>query len=43
VLAAWFKQANESNASINGTNLKEKTLHNATHPTFQLSMDGSTD
>jgi hypothetical protein len=30
-LAAWFKQANESNESIHGTNLKEKALHNATH------------
>jgi hypothetical protein len=26
-LAAWFKQARESNASIDGTHLKEKALH----------------
>jgi hypothetical protein len=26
-LAAWFKQAYESNASIDGTNIKEKALH----------------
>jgi hypothetical protein len=26
-LAAWFKQACESNASIDGTHLKEKALH----------------
>jgi hypothetical protein len=30
-LAAWFKQACESIASIDGTYLKEKALHIATH------------
>jgi centromere protein B len=31
-LAAWFKHARESNASIDGTHLKEEALHMATHP-----------
>jgi hypothetical protein len=26
-LAAWFKQAHERNASIDGTHLREKALH----------------
>jgi hypothetical protein len=30
-LAAWFKQAGEGNASIDGTHLKEEALHIA-HP-----------
>jgi hypothetical protein len=29
-LAAWFKQAHDSNASTDGNNLKEKALHIAT-------------
>jgi hypothetical protein len=29
-LAAWFKQACESNASIDGIHLKEKALHDVT-------------
>jgi hypothetical protein len=30
-LAAWFKQARESNASIDGTHIKEEALHIAAH------------
>jgi hypothetical protein len=30
-LAAWFKQSCESSAFIDGTHLKEKALHIATH------------
>jgi hypothetical protein len=39
-LAAWFKQARECNASIDGTHLKEKALHIAAClgiPNFQVS------
>jgi hypothetical protein len=36
---AWFKQACEWNASIDGTQLKEKALHIATH----LGTSNSTD
>jgi hypothetical protein len=44
----WFKQARESNASTDGTHLKEKALHIAPHlgtANFSSSnpMDGSTD
>jgi hypothetical protein len=30
-LAAWFKQAHETNSSTDGTQLKEKALHITTH------------
>ena len=33
ILSAWFKQARTTNASINGSHLKEKALHVAAHLT----------
>jgi hypothetical protein len=36
-LAAWFKQAHESNASIDGTHLREKALHVGLSGNSQIS------
>jgi hypothetical protein len=45
-LTAWFKQERKSNASIDGTHIKEEALHIAAHPgtpNFLASKDGSID
>jgi hypothetical protein len=42
--AAWFRQQREWNASIDGTQLKEKALHIATHVGIaNFSTSSSTD